>query len=324
MSGADVRNKNIDKLKGFLIFLVVFGHFLERYVGWGGDASGFLLRFIYLVHMPAFIFISGMFFKIENWKNIFSKYFSIFIVFQVLYVVFDLLISGGGGVEKWINTPYWIMWFMFTLSTYCLITPILMKYKNVMIISIVLCVYIGVVSTDNYPYSIGRTLSFLPFFIAGVLYGKELRNYVANKKWTFILSLLILSGIGLASYFVEINPRWLFGVSNINDFSNNAFYVVFIKLSLLIISFLSVISLIRLSVFLPDFLKALGNSSLSIYLFHGFIVLLMSQFIEFSQSGYLLVLVCFLASVATCMIFKEHFFSMIVVRLTKPVVRVFK
>ena len=55
------RNSNIDKTKGLLIFLVVFGHFVERYMGWHGDLSGALLRFIYAVHMPAFIFISGMF-----------------------------------------------------------------------------------------------------------------------------------------------------------------------------------------------------------------------------------------------------------------------
>ena len=62
------RNSNIDKTKGLLIFLVVFGHFVERYMGWHGDLSGALLRFIYAVHMPAFIFISGMFFKFENWN----------------------------------------------------------------------------------------------------------------------------------------------------------------------------------------------------------------------------------------------------------------
>ncbi|WP_180191345.1 acyltransferase family protein [Acinetobacter sp. YH01006] len=318
------RDDVIDKTKGILIFFVVFGHFLEQYAGWDDEASGFFLRSIYLFHMPAFIFISGMFFKAENWKNSFSRYFAIFIVFQILYIIFDLLISGGGSFEKWVNRPYWIMWFMFTLSIYCLITPILMQYKQAMIASIILSVYIGLVSTDNYPYSIGRTLSFLPFFIAGALYGKELCNVVRAKKTTLFLSLFILTVICFASYFVEINPKWLFGVSNINDFGHNYIYAIFIKLCLLVISFLAVISLIRVSVFLPDFLKILGNNSLSIYLFHGFIILLVAQFIEFTQSAYVLVLVCFAASIATCMIFKEHVFSSIIASLTKPISKVFK
>ena len=125
-----------------LIFLVVFGHFVERYMGWHGDLSGALLRFIYAVHMPAFIFISGMFFKLENWKDNFYRYFSIFLAFQVLYILFDYFLNGGA-VYRWLSTPYWIMWFMFTLSMYCLITPILIKHKMALFISVGLSIYIG-------------------------------------------------------------------------------------------------------------------------------------------------------------------------------------
>ena len=81
------RNSNLDKTKGLLIFLVVFGHFVEKYMGWHGDLSGALLRFIYAVHMPAFIFISGMFFKVESWKDNFQRYFSIFLTFQIIYII---------------------------------------------------------------------------------------------------------------------------------------------------------------------------------------------------------------------------------------------
>ncbi|MFH4243140.1 acyltransferase family protein, partial [Acinetobacter baumannii] len=55
-----MRNLHIDATKGVLIFLVVLGHYLERLIGWNEPLNQALLGSIYFVHMPAFIFISGM------------------------------------------------------------------------------------------------------------------------------------------------------------------------------------------------------------------------------------------------------------------------
>ena len=51
-----------DNLKFFLILCVVIGHFIERYVGelWVYRS---LFAFIYTFHMPAFLFIAGLFSK---------------------------------------------------------------------------------------------------------------------------------------------------------------------------------------------------------------------------------------------------------------------
>ena len=57
---AFMRDQNIDIYKGLLIFLVVFGHCLERFLGWQNELGKMFLQCIYLVHMPAFIFISGI------------------------------------------------------------------------------------------------------------------------------------------------------------------------------------------------------------------------------------------------------------------------
>ncbi len=61
-----MRNLHIDATKGVLIFLVVLGHYLERLIGWNEPLNQAILGSIYFVHMPAFIFISGMFFKEEK------------------------------------------------------------------------------------------------------------------------------------------------------------------------------------------------------------------------------------------------------------------
>lgn len=48
-----------DNLKFLLIFLVVFGHVLTI-VSEHSRAANALINFIYLFHMPAFVFVSGM------------------------------------------------------------------------------------------------------------------------------------------------------------------------------------------------------------------------------------------------------------------------
>ena len=55
-----LKNNNyfIDNLKVILIFLVVFGHLIERYIDTNLTLRG-LYMFIYTFHMPLFIFVSG-------------------------------------------------------------------------------------------------------------------------------------------------------------------------------------------------------------------------------------------------------------------------
>lgn len=305
------RNSDIDKTKGLLIFLVVFGHFLENYMGWYGDSSGPILRFIYLIHMPAFIFISGMFFNTDKWKDNFYRYFSIFIFFQILYVIFEFVLFGGD-IFKWLSTPYWIMWFMFTLSMYCLITPILIKRKMALFISVGLSIYIGLVGTDNYPFSIGRTLSFLPFFMMGVLYGKQVWNALNTKNYIGIYSLIVIGVLAAASYFIDVKPAWLFGVANIDHYYGSVFFEMKVKISLLIASSLAIVSVIKLSSYLPEFFAVFGKNSLSIYLFHGFVVVLISRHVAVSQPDIRMILLLLAVSFAVCIILKESLFSKVI------------
>ena len=62
-----MRDHYLDTNKAVLIFLVVFGHFLERMIGWQDLVNHALLGTIYFIHMPAFILISGILYKDNKW-----------------------------------------------------------------------------------------------------------------------------------------------------------------------------------------------------------------------------------------------------------------
>ncbi len=63
------RDSFFDALKGVLIFLVVLGHMLELNKA-TSDTSVVLWDFIYLFHMPLFIFVSGYFSKNINFEKL--------------------------------------------------------------------------------------------------------------------------------------------------------------------------------------------------------------------------------------------------------------
>ena len=80
-----MRNYKFDNIKGILILLVVFAHFIE-----GISSTEYVYKFIYIFHMPLFIFVSGYFGKFDKKKLILHLVYP-YIVFQLLDLCFDAI-----------------------------------------------------------------------------------------------------------------------------------------------------------------------------------------------------------------------------------------
>ena len=91
------RDTLFDNIKGVLIILVVLGHLLA---GDGNNhMNAFVIThfFIYAVHMPIFVLISGYFSKKEyGWSKFIKECLIPYIVFDLLYTSFLRI----GGSEK--------------------------------------------------------------------------------------------------------------------------------------------------------------------------------------------------------------------------------
>ena len=77
-----------DNLKFILIFFVVFGHCIMIFVN---DITLRVYMYIYLFHMPTFVFISGYFFKRRNKKML--SFIVKYLVFQCLYLLLASIID---------------------------------------------------------------------------------------------------------------------------------------------------------------------------------------------------------------------------------------
>ena len=78
-----------DNMKFLLIFCVVIGHISEMYTGnyiWFKR----LFLFIYVFHMPAFLFVSGLFSK----KTVKERRFKTIFSYLILYFVIKILRNG--------------------------------------------------------------------------------------------------------------------------------------------------------------------------------------------------------------------------------------
>lgn len=102
-----LRKAGYCNLKLFLLFLVVYGHWIENRI----DSSEVLhmqYRLIYFVHMPLFVFLSGLFIRngedcVRQVKRLLPLYAGV----QLLAV----LVSGGA-VSIW--TPFWHLWYLLS------------------------------------------------------------------------------------------------------------------------------------------------------------------------------------------------------------------
>jgi len=198
-----------DSLKFVLIFLVVYGHIAPRY----SESSQFnmaIYNFIYMFHMPLFVFVSGRFSHIRDRKRYFSgifKLFETYIVFQIIRTV----LQGVGGKELTLTllfTPQWTLWYLVVLIYWrlaiCFLPEgILLHRKRILIASFLISLAAGFIPIDN-AFAAQRAFSFLPFFVMGYYSSDiEIRKYINEISPFFAMLVLIVTFVFFFFYFSD-------------------------------------------------------------------------------------------------------------------------
>ncbi|MGG1399809.1 acyltransferase family protein [Bacillus salipaludis] len=169
-----------DNVKGLLIFLVVFGHFIESYRN--PEHPGIILYFynvIYFFHMPLFIMVSGYFFRPQKFERI-IQLISVYLVWQIANGFLQKLIqdhtlvnlSPDGRILD-IFDPYWTLWYLLGIVVWSIVTPYFLRLRYPIIISLIFAVAISYV--DHVPtwFSMRKLVNFYPFFLIGYSFTKK-------------------------------------------------------------------------------------------------------------------------------------------------------
>lgn len=183
------RNYWLDNVKFILIFFVVLGHFLWDFLD--HYYVEYLYYFIFLFHIPLFIFLSGFFSKsvVTKDKNKAVNYLLLYAIMQVImWLIKD--------VDPTIAKPYYGCWYLEGLVIYNLLLPVIHKFKAlpIFIISIIISLLVGIDTNINEVASLSRVFVFLPFFIAGYFTNEKTLLSLKTKR-NMIISLFVFIGI---------------------------------------------------------------------------------------------------------------------------------
>ncbi|OTG67416.1 acyltransferase family protein [Acinetobacter silvestris] len=312
-----MRDTYLDTSKAVLIFLVVFGHFLERMIGWGNPVNYTLLATIYFVHMPAFIFISGSLYKDKNWfKNILC-FVALYLPFQILFPVFEVLWTGTLQFNWNVFVrPYWVLWYLMAMMVWTLLTHFLIKTKFPVIIAVAMALCVGLSPWNNYQYSIGRIFVFFPFFMMGCCYGKHIIQFIQQRKFTAVIGLCVALGIMTLVDLTKINPFWLYGSLSYQQLQVSSMDGILIRAGCLLVSSLGIFAIFVLVYFMGQRFILFGRNTLAVYLLHGFVVILIARSWKLDFHISIEILICLIFSTITCWILQQNIFDQLLRKLS--------
>lgn len=203
-----------DNLKLFLIFLVVLGHLTIQYFS-SSQMFGAMTMVIYTFHMPAFIFVSGLFSKhsINNDKPPMKKAFGFIILYffiRILNYISGLIFGVHNSFD--IFSVKDIPWYMLAMALWYIITWALRKIdaKYILITSVVMGLFAGYMKGDTDFLCILRLITFYPFFYCGYILDREKIEYVTSKKGAKIFSAVFFTAFVIICTATFYQSKWLF------------------------------------------------------------------------------------------------------------------
>lgn len=298
------RNHYIDNLKAILIFLVVFAHLIETYIGLNIVVK-YIYVTIYVFHMPFFVFWTGYLAnKNVKYKKI-GKYFLLYLVLQAIVAVFRTFISGAFQFD-WLITPYWIFWYLLSYVCWLLL---LKAIKNVKLLYVILAFFValivGFVPFIGKIMSLSRTITLFPFFLLGTYLKQHPLAYDKIKsKLKFILPFLtVLVLVIISTQVVNIDVVNLYFKT---PYSDN-----FQILSRAVVFLFSIILSLQIALVVSNkktIFTSFGEKTLSIYLLHIIIVGLF-RLIPTTLNPYLIIITSFILAFGICFLFSRRQFN---------------
>lgn len=208
-------NKRIpywDNVKFFLMMLVVVGHFMPN------DTEKMLIayRFIYIFHMPVFLFVAGIFFKIEatDVKKRVSGFIALGTVSNVIWFLLNNYLFFESTKKFYVTNFYVfravsISWYCFSLAI-CTVLAYFMKnikWQAVLFISLIVGLFSSYDALIMQSITLGKTASWFVYFYVGTLLSKYKKNITqfASKPCVKVIALFAFVACIFIAYATRYN-----------------------------------------------------------------------------------------------------------------------
>lgn len=279
------RKSYFDNLKAILIILVVVGH-----IGYYNSSTNLLQTielFIYLFHMPLFVFVSGYFSKnLDKARNkAFKDYFFVFIIMNFLWGIFSLLFNNRTYLKN-IFEPGISLWYIMALFIWRYFLKDLTKIKHILPISFIISLLPIFMINIRTELALNRVLMFLPYFLLGFYCTEENINKIRKipKKISFIILLFIFACIYIVLQKNILSFDYLFGILSRTAifYTMKECVIAFgLHLILIIVTILSSICILSLVSDKKTYLTNIGNNTLPLYLSQPYVQMLYEKSLDF-------------------------------------------
>lgn len=287
------RNLQIDNIKGLLILLVVVGHMLSMDFRDSNIVSSVLYAVIYSFHMPCFIFISGHLLNgkyLENHQMSNHMILIYYILGCILIMVTSSILTHRFVIVNPCRPPV-AMWYLLSLFWMRLIAPWIIKVRWAIPICIIASLVAGTIDCVADEFSISRTICLLPYYIIGLTVNKDMltKMRILRKGYKVLIALfaVVLESIFLIMFikggvnYSVLRLKCSYSESGVSDCYGMLMRMVMVLVAITVCC--------TLFVFVTEkecFLTKWGRNSLSVYLLHIVLFLVIRKFMCFSESFY--------------------------------------
>lgn len=268
------RDLAFDNIRGILILLVVLGHALE-YFRLTNDVAQFFYVFIYLFHMPVFIFISGYFSKnLEKGRQTAVQTF--LIPYLLLNLILSAIMLALGKINQIaILNPGWTLWYLYCMFIWRLLLPDLVRVRFILGLSLFVGIFSGFLTEFGTYMAMARTLGFLPYFLAGYFFTPQLVAKIRQFPYRRIVSGFILL-LGLVTAWVWVDEglpaEILWGDRAYGLFEIPLWQNLLADIYLYGLSFAFVFIFLAVTSQRRRFFSQVGQHTLAVYLLHVYLV----------------------------------------------------
>ncbi len=191
------RNYYFDNIKSVLIFLVVIGHFIDEAYNQSPVFKSMFI-WIYLFHMPLFIFITGFFSKrlVQNKERVLKRSFEFFTLYVLMKITLFIVrfLFDGRSTDFSLFEESSVPWYLLSVAIMYLISYTLrnVNKKAVFVLFLIIAVFAGYDSNIRDFMAISRTVVFYPFFLLGLAVSEENIAKLKSRKVNYIAAIIIL------------------------------------------------------------------------------------------------------------------------------------
>lgn len=267
------RDPWLDNAKMTLVTLVVVGHFWA--VLPDTALNDHFYDFLYLWHMPAFVFVTGYLSRSFEWTR--TKLLGLLTTVVVPYVVFESLYAlfrirvGDERFDDLYADPHWPLWYLAALFFWRLATPVLKRHLIAVPLSVALSVVGGAYAGET--FDLARVIGLLPFFVLGLHVTSDRLAVLRTTRASAVGGAMLLVVFALAGLTdVLINTEWLYYRTRYDDLGVSDATGMAIRLGLIVVGTLAGLAFFALVPRKAGWYADAGRWTLVVYLFHGFFV----------------------------------------------------